>query len=132
MIDIKTAAPARRMALALLHHPFSVALSPKSLASHLDAAAFERAKAQAIKVPKFGQRLDTLPFLRHAGLLGEERSAAAVLDVLVTSPSGDHVYSAGGELQADGHQVARCLAARSCLAASALSAAPSSPSSSSS
>ena len=69
------------MALALLHHPFSVALSPKSLASHLDAAAFERAKAQGIKVPKFGQRLDTLPFLRHAGLLGEERSAAAVLDV---------------------------------------------------
>lgn len=26
-------------------------------------------------------------------------AAAAVLDVLVTSPSGDHVYSAGGELQ---------------------------------
>ena len=85
MIDIKLLlkpAHPRRMALALLHHsPFSVALSPKSLASHLDAAAFERAKAQAIKVPKFGQRLDTLPFLRHAGLLGEERSAAAVLDV---------------------------------------------------
>ena len=86
MIDIKLLlqpAHPRRMALALLHPaPFSsVALSPKSLASHLDAAAFERAKAQAIKVPKFGQRLDTLPFLRHAGLLGEERSAAAVLDV---------------------------------------------------